>query len=335
MRRTSTALHIMNAMLWPTAHSKHDPDAAFTAILHRALHAANRAAPTAADRDFVDDMRFLLGQFATVDGLTPMGWASARGDIEARLTNYFRVQRLCDMRAIAGEVIERPLVVVGLPRTATTLTHRLLARAHGLRGPMLWELMHTDLELAASERQRVVGRIDRAMRTVQILAPAMRVIHPQRAEQPDECPFLLPHGHQHLARALMPAYQRWLTERDYTRDYRYLKQALQVLQYQRPKARWVIKSPTHLDQLPALFTVFPDAELVWTHRDPVTVMGSICSLIETAQLLHVRRPDLHGIGRMCLEVLSRMTDRARTPSVVLGMLVLLDPGWLPALLPQW
>src|SRR5690606_1075560 len=223
-----------------------------------------------------------------------------------------RVRRLhSENPALSSEPIERPIVIVGLPRTATTLTHNIIARTEGHRAPLLWELNHTDLQKSPEAEAAVIRDVDRGVRAVLRLAPAFWSIHPQGATKPDDCPFLLPHGFQHLARAPLPASEARLRERDYGPDYDYLKQAPQVLQYGRPRHRWVLKSPTHLESLLDRVQVSPDCSIVWMHRDPVTVLGSIRSLVETSMLLHVRRPDLDYIGQMCLRLTRRLVERGR------------------------
>jgi hypothetical protein len=231
------------------------------------------------------------------------------------MVNRARVRRLvADYPAIADERIAAPIIVVGLPRTATTLTHHILAGAEGVRGPLLWEWMHTDLRLGEREQAKVIRQVEAAMRAVMFLTPAMIDIHAPQAQRPDECAFFLPHTEGHLARAPMPHYERWLQTRDFADDYAYLKQGLQVLQHGRPQARWVLKCPTHLGHLDLLMEQFPDATIVWTHRDPSTVVGSICSLVETSRSMHLHRlrvHDLHDIGRMALATMPSLVERAR------------------------
>jgi hypothetical protein len=267
------------------------------------------------DPDFIDDMRFLLREVTRVERLSNLGWFSFYSDIEGRLRNRARVRRILAAHPeIEQAPVVRPIVVVGLPRTATTLAHNILAGALGARGPKLWELMHTSVSLPVPVERRVIRGVDNAMRMVATLAPAMRDIHPQRAERPDECAFFLPHGEQHLARVPLPGYEAWLRERDFEPDYRYLRQGLQVLQHGREARRWVLKCPTHLGRLDLILKLFPDATFVWTHRDPVTVVGSICSLVETSRAMHLRRlqpDDLHDIGRMAVATMSALVDKGR------------------------
>lgn len=328
MRRLSAITPIVNAMLVPASRGRRDPDRTFDKLLDHALR-ANGGGSTS--DPYLADMRFLLRCFADVKGLTPIGWLSATGDVRGRMENRLRILRLHARYPLAQEQIERPVVIVGLPRTATTLTHNIIARSIGHRGPLLWELLHTDRPLDPEAEQQIIRPIRRAMRTITRLAPAMLSIHPQDPEKVDEDPFLLPHGAQHLARAPMPEYEQWLRERDYGPDYDYLKQALQVLQHGRPPVRWILKSPTHLENLDQLVRVFPDCTIVWMHRDPVTVAGSICSLVETSTRLHVRNPDLHDIGQMCLRLLTRLVERARAelPGIQ-GRVIHVPYDWLVA-----
>lgn len=304
--RTSPLTPVLSAGLKPFM-PRRDAERLMEKMLHRGgIHD---------DLAFTDTMRFLLREVAKVERLSALGWYSFVSDIEGRLRNRARVRRLLAAHpAIEDEPIVRPIVVVGLPRTATTLAHNILSGASGARGPKLWELMHTSLALPEPVQRKIIRSVDNAMRLVSVLAPAMRDIHPQRATRADECAFFLPHGEQHLARAPLPGYEAWLARYDFEPDYRYLKQGLQVLQHGREPARWVLKCPTHLGRLDVVMKLFPDATIVWTHRDPVTVVGSICSLVETSRALHMRRlqpEDLRDIGRMAVATMSGLVERGR------------------------
>jgi hypothetical protein len=207
---------------------------------------------------------------------------------------------------------------VGLPRTATTLAHKILAASDGHRGPLLWEMLRTDLPDESAETEKFIRSIESGARMMNRFAPSWEVIHPIRVRAPEESMFILPHGTYHLAlRAALPEYKRWLGERDYTDDYVYLKRALQVLQYRREPKRWTLKYPAHLNDLDVIRKVFPDATFVWTHRDPTTVMGSVCSLMETSWSLYQRRPDLDEIGQVAQSLLVESIERGRQSRLTL------------------
>ncbi|MCD0443501.1 sulfotransferase [Glycomyces sp. A-F 0318] len=229
------------------------------------------------------------------------------------MTNHLRVERLiAEHPEIAAEPVERPVVVVGLPRTATTLTHKLLVQPEGNRAPLMWELMNTHRgDIDPKLRDALVKDAQTMADLAARASPVWDLIHPMNALQPEECVFALPHGYQFITRARMPAYRRWVDERDCTGDYRHLKRVLQVLQWNRPRRRWVLKSPFHLFNLDVLLKVFEDATIVWTHRDPAAVMGSWCSLVETGRALHHRAYDAAAIGPEWLDLFGKGVAAAR------------------------
>jgi hypothetical protein len=314
MRRKSMTTSVLNVLLQPTMSSRKDADKVFDAIVRKAEKATGGTA--AATPAFIDGMRHLTRCFAASPKLSPMGWQSVQGDLRLRIENRLRVERLvAEQPAIAAEPIVDPVFIVGLPRTATTLAHNIIAKSADHRGPALWEWMFTDIDRGAEAEHRRIRQTERLVGTFMRLAPAFKVIHPLDARKPDECNYLLPHGHQHLARVHMPKYYEWIERRDALPDYEYLKLALQVLQYGRERKRWILKSPMHLDHLPEIRRVFPDATIVWTHRDPITVLGSLCSLVESSQVMHERTPDLHAIGATWLKLQVNAIERARKARV--------------------
>lgn len=150
------------------------------------------------------------------------------------------------------------------------------------------------------------------------------------AEGPEECTFLLPHALVPLSQAHLPEYHARQFERDMVPDYRHLKQCFQVLQYGRPRRRWILKSPMHTGNLDALLAVFPDATLVWTHRDPATAVASFCSLVECGMAISRRKVDLHALGATWLDLLSRSAARgvAARAAIPRDSLVDVPYSWL-------
>lgn len=300
----SLPLTLANLLLRPGFGSRRTPERVFERLLAQAGQAAG-------DQRFVDDFQLLLGWWARAESLTPVGWASAQAHVRRHLANRARVRGLiAEEPGIEREPIEKPVFVVGLPRTATTVTHSVLSLAAGHRCPRLWELLTPGLHATPRERRKAVTTGRRMAQGTDLFAPRFRDIHAIVGDGPEECTFALPHALMPLSQARIPEYQAWSYERDYVPDYRHLKQVFQVLQYGRPRRRWMLKSPLHLGNLDALRTVFPDATIVWCHRDPVTVMASFCSLVETGMAISVRPVDPHGIGATWLELLSHAMNRA-------------------------
>jgi hypothetical protein len=107
-------------------------------------------------------------------------------------------------------------------------------------------------------------------------------MHELGAKIPVECILLTQHtflSDQLCGAQQVPSYAGWLATADQRPAYAYHKQMLQLLQWKAPGERWVLKAPSHLGQLEALLAVYPDARIVQTHRDPLTVMASAMSIL--------------------------------------------------------
>jgi hypothetical protein len=325
MRRTAPWVKAINTLLAPTVRNRQNK---VDAVVDKALAAGEAASGGTAEGDerFTEDYRFYAECLAAADGLTPIGWYGLGSELASRFENRFRIRRLhAERPEIGREPIERPIVVVGMPRTGTTLTHNILAGPEAHRAPLLWELLSTDLaDVEPALRKRYMKTAERTAGGMATMSPAFELIHAMHATGPEECIFVLPHGLPFFVRADMPEYGAWYLDRDHTADYVYLKQALQVLQHGREPRRWVLKSPAHLWNLDALLAVFPDAQVVWNHRAPQKAVASMCSLVECVQGTHLRRVDLDGIGREWLEKLAEAVRRARAARSALPEQAVID-----------
>ncbi|MEV6840375.1 sulfotransferase [Streptomyces sp. NPDC051133] len=318
------SLTLADLLLRLDFRSRRTPDRAFDRLLAEAGYGEG-------DERFADDFRTVLRWWAGAEGLTPVGWVSARRHVARHLANRARIRRLmAEHPQIAAEPVERPVFVVGLPRTATTLTHGVLSLSVEHRCPLLWELLTPDLDTGPDGRAKAMRTARTLTGSISRFSPRFRDIHPLRPEGPEECTFALPHTVMPLSQARIPQYLAWHDGRDFVPDYGHLKQVYQVLQYGRPRRRWVLKSPLHLENLDALRVVFPDATIVWTHRDPAVATASFCSLVEHGMGVSTRPVDLRGIGATWLELLSRSVSRglAARPAVPPESLVDVPYSWL-------
>ena len=236
---------------------------------------------------------------------------AARSEIIRRIETRLRVREiLASDPRIAATPVRAPVVVVGLPRTATTLVHRLLSRATTTRAPELWEMLRP--MTSPADRRRNLREARWLARLYHWSVPATGNIHPSTATSPEECTFLLPQTLMYEMMGPIPGYRRWYAARDVTPDYVYLREQLQILQYPDPSPRWVLKSPFHLANLDVLLATFPDATIVWTSRDPVATFASWCSLIEANMLMYNKRVDPLAIAPTWLPTWSEALARARS-----------------------
>ncbi|HEV7730700.1 MAG TPA: sulfotransferase [Candidatus Binatia bacterium] len=249
----------------------------------------------------------IIESFEHESGLSLLGRIAARQDLVRLLTS--RLQLVDDRRRhpdIAAEPVRRPLFVTGLPRTGTTLLHGLLAQDPANRAPLHWESAFPSPP--ERTRSRVQQRIDlaaRQLRWFHRLNPDIRRMHAIGAKLPEECLMITSHSflsYQFQTSHHVPSYQAWLESHDLLACYDWHRRFLQHLQWRGRGERWVLKAPAHLFGLPALFATYPDAGVVFTHRDPTEVAASLASLTTVLRRTFSDEVDPRAVG-------AEMTDR--------------------------
>jgi Sulfotransferase family len=182
---------------------------------------------------------------------------------------------------ITHQQIREPLFIVGLPRSGTSVLHRLLAADLGHRSPLMWEVRSPSPPNRHDEKQRI-QRATQSCNFFNWLAPKFRYVHAVGAEIPQECVSLMTPtflSDQFDAMYYVPSYRSWFFRQDLRPAYEYHRRFLQHLQFRRAARRWILKAPTHMFAMPALLSVYPDALFVQTHRAPVDAMASVSSLV--------------------------------------------------------
>jgi hypothetical protein len=185
----------------------------------------------------------------------PLGrYAIVRGMV-ASLANRLRLQRLTHTRpAIFDRPVPEPLIIVGLPRSGTTVLHRLIAQDPGRRSAPFWEV---NFPLARDEAGSDSKSDPRpksgaaAIRAMYWIAPQMRQMHEVQNDAAEEEIQLLTMGFcsafYHTVACSPPRFTAWYTRADHVPGYRLFKRTLQAMQWSRPGPdRWVLKTPSHL-----------------------------------------------------------------------------------------
>lgn len=249
-------------------------------------------------------LSFLVDSLRSDAQLSFLGRISARDDTVRMARTHLRVQKAFGEAPEIGAVeLPPPVFIVGWPRTGTTALHQILARDPANRTIPYWESF--DPVPPTSGPDRRIQRLESMLAQLRRLAPAYDAIHPMEAEMPEECVALfmndlrsLQYDFQYRA----PTYVRWLLSQDARIAYRGYRRQLQLLQHHRAAGtRLVLKDPTHLVHLDALLAVFPDAKIIFTHREPATALSSLCSLYAYTRALFSDDVDPEALGR---EVLS-------------------------------
>lgn len=235
---------------------------------------------------FLESLAALCDSLDREMDLNPAGRENAYKRLIGILTTRLRLEDLWRRRPeILEQEVRAPLFIVGLPRSGTTFLHRLMAQDPGLRSAPFWELINPlpmgDPEQPLPTPDPRIAIAEQALQKLLDVAPELIQMHEMEAEAPDEDIFLLSLGFSSMAFEFsftVPSYVRYYTGLDHTPGYRYFKRVLQTLQWLRGGTQWVLKAPSHMEQLKPLLAVFPDATLIQTHRDAVTTTVSLVSL---------------------------------------------------------
>jgi len=215
---------------------------------------------------------------------------------------------------IHEEKIEKPIIVVGLPRSGTTHLLNLLGADTRLRSTPLWEInepVPNPLEPIGADgidpRYARSAAQWEASKNTNPLVAAMHPMEPDHFHEDLElmCPDFASYNFEWIARS--PKWRDYYLSTDQTPHYEYMKTALKILQWRdvqagKPRKRWVTKCPQHLEQLPVLKKVFPDATVAITYRDPVEVIQSAITMIAYGERMFY--PDIDARG-----LLEYWTDR--------------------------
>jgi hypothetical protein len=269
--------------------------------------------------DFGDDALFqrlgiLLQSFKVDAHLNFIGRICVHSDILRVLCNRLRlVEDRKRHPEIADQVIRRPLFISGLPRTGSTLLHALLAQDRTNRVPMVWEVMHPSPppETATYDSDPRVSRTEKELKWLDVLMPDFKRVHLIDARLPQECIAILAHSFMSYVFESMyfvSSYRIWHDHQDKLPAYEFHKQFLQHLQWRCPGDRWVLKAPSHILALEALFQVYPDAGMILTHRDPPKVLASCASFSEVLRGPFTKCIDRNELGA---EVAGRWEKGAR------------------------
>jgi hypothetical protein len=250
---------------------------------------------------FIGPLARLLDACSTESALSLVGRSATRWDIVRFLSNLLTLQAATTAHPqIEAMPIRQPIFITGLPRSGTTFLHRLMLEDNTNRGPAVWETISPSP--IAGTRQQRIARVTRQLKTFGWLAPEFPGLHPMEATSPQECSEITAHVFRSLrfdTNYHIPSYRTWM-DADVVRHlpaYRFHKQFLQYLQFQDGATRrWVLKCPEHLFALEAIRAVYPDARLVFVHRDPTKVLLSQAQLTEVLRRPFTRKLDPKALG---------------------------------------
>jgi hypothetical protein len=241
--------------------------------------------------EFRQPLALLVDGLEKEANLSLLGRLVARGDLLRTLENRLRMVDLFRRHPeITEQPVERPIFVVGPPRSGTTIFHDLLAMDPDIRVPLTWETCYPlpPPETATFHSDPRIARVQSDLDRVDALIPEFKKMHPMGAERAQECVAITSHDFASMIYQTqfdVSTYDRWLLDHDMRSALQWHRRFLQLLQWKAPGKRWGLKSPQHLWHIQHVHREYPDALFVQTHRDPVRVLVSISSLVAALRRL--------------------------------------------------
>lgn len=268
--------------------------------------------------DFLKSYEVFLKSLETEADLNPFGRHYARGGtIRSLLNRLWTAECLAIHPEVAQSPIKSPIIIVGHHRSGTTRLHRMMAADRRFRHLQAWEGLNPaprigKPDLGKEERYR---EIDEGLKGIDALFPGFNSAHPMAAGWAEEEMLLQRHSFGSAALFFAynnPSYYEWFKSFDKSANYADMADHLRLLSWSDGASedkRWVLKNPTHMMDLAPLMATFPDAKLVFLHRDPVQTAGSLMSMRWLFAVQLTDQPLRAAIREMSLDLVETMARR--------------------------
>jgi hypothetical protein len=264
--------------------------------------------------DFAERLAVLLGEVAGNDNVWRVAKAQFRAACVKQAANRLKNKAFLDSHPeVAGQVIDRPIIIVGLPRSGTTHLENLIAADRRLRHLPVY--LGSEAVLGPGEKPGPDGLDPRWVRSnahwqrmkQNALMAAMHEHSPDHAcgENELQMPDFTTYQWEWMAE--VPGWRDYYLSHDQTAHYAYGKRMLQAIALQFPSdRRWILKGNQHSEQLPALMANYPDAYIVQIHRDPLAILQSVLTMRGLSVLAHQKHPDIQAHVAYWVDRIERM-----------------------------
>ncbi len=246
---------------------------------------AVRAVPGSRPSDvgFQSELEALCTAIDREANLSFAGHVAARDDTARLVRTHLRVQRALVARDLPTPL--PPIFIIGWPRSGTSHLLGLLAQDPAHRSLRYYESFDPAPASGPTPPDGVdprIARLGRVLRGLDWLSPHYQSIHAMEPDDPEECVALFMNAFRTLQFEIqyrVPSYTAHVLRTSPRAAYTFYRDQIRLVQATNPHGdRWILKDPTHLFALDTIAELFPDARIVHIHRDPVTALGSICSL---------------------------------------------------------
>lgn len=249
-------------------------------------------------------LKQLIDSIQKEANVNTFGALAIKSLLERTIYNRLKVEQVLQRDAsIEQQPIQRPIFIIGMPRTGTTILHALMHEDPANRSPLAWECLvpYPVPRPESFEDNPQLHAIQKELNQLFQLVPDFKKKHYMDADTPQEClgiNALDCNSFQTAAQVYIPSYMEWFgNQADKLETMRFHKRFLQYLQSGGVSSeRWLLKSPVHLLRLEEIFEVYPDACIVMTHRHPNKVVPSAASLVSSVRSLYSDTEDATRTG---------------------------------------
>ncbi len=235
--------------------------------------------------DYIPGLTVLLQAMDYDPQFHEQGKRAAWGEIVGTLKGRVHaIKAMKDNPGFDARAITSPVVIVGVPRTGTTALHRLMAVDERFQGLQTW-LLDSPMPRPPIKTWSDYPEFQKTVAVLEAqyaAAPGQKAIHFRAAEEVHECCILLRQAFLSNVWSCgpsAPTYDAWWQCQSEWPAYQYYHRCVQLIGFNDPDKRWLLKNPGHIDNLDLLFAVFPDAKVIQTHRDPAKAVPSLVSLL--------------------------------------------------------
>ncbi len=279
-------------------------------LIRRALKRAGRS--NFSDLSFVQPLNQLLRAYAEEADLSFFGRYATLCDLDRCLANLLRLEVAEEENpSILSRPIRKPVFITGMPRSATSFLHKLLSLDPANIVPRMWQLLYPYPPRSRLLPDLRKPRVALQLRLFQCLAPGLSRLHRLSTDEPQECTDITAQIFQSLRfenTHRIPSYQDWIDRHGHHDAFLFHRRFLQHLDAQTPGRRWMLKSPDHVFCLDAIRAAYPDAVIVFLHRDPLSVVSSCARLAEALRRPFTNHLDPGEVGQQVSERLVQAAD---------------------------
>ena len=238
------------------------------------------------NEDFIPRLDVLMRSVSNDEGLAGIGKLGIFNDQVRYLENRLKFQKFKKkFPEYQDEIISKPIIIIGLPRSGTTHLLNLIASDSRLKSLPYWESLRPfqekilNLDNKKDSRQEEAFKEYESFLQTMPLLKSMHDMHPNHIHEEIELQAMDFSTYLPEWLAYVPEWRDYYLSHNQINHYQYLKDVLKAMQFIQGPKKWVLKSPQHLEQITPLLATFPDATFAITYRDPLSVVLSTATML--------------------------------------------------------